>query len=135
MIKKSVSRDVTTADFVADPRIYSGGHFTGPYHTTGARGVWSPDYLPACESGWVCIHVLNFQNAEINGWSTYKLYEYGVYDLDDFGRDGWIVNNQTDGAKAVLWAEDMDQTFGTYYPSGNFNGVDWNPVWHVELKP
>jgi hypothetical protein len=70
------SADVSMTDYVANPRVFSGAHFTGPSHTTGARGVWSPDYLPACERGWVCIDVLNFQDAQVNGWTTYKLYEY-----------------------------------------------------------
>jgi hypothetical protein len=40
----------------------------------------------------------------------------------------WIVNNQIGGAKAVLWAEEMDHTLGTYYPVNRFSGVAWNPV-------
>jgi hypothetical protein len=33
----------------------------------------------------------------------------------------------------VLWDEDFDSTFGTYYPVNKFHGVVWGPVWHVEL--
>jgi hypothetical protein len=104
---------------------------TSPSTSPSATHIYSClpgcDTLPGCSSGYACAY-LSGNNRD---WE-FQFFNYGGYSLSNWFNTGPLVNHQTGGA-SVRTYDLSGRQIQCFAPRSASYGVNWNPVWRINL--